>query len=301
MATSHCRLLVFLRKSADAVPQKANFTQCILDYFGASGNTTSLSCSLDDNKLVVSQPNNTSDGIIMKHPPFCPLHNLQSDQAADIPESTLHRGIDVGVATLLWSSDRKLLLTRRAANLKTFPGVWVPPGGHVELNETLTEAGLRELMEETGLELKVEDCKETRTIALWESAYPPMLSHGLPKRHHVVIYQTVQVSEDHHALQQRLKLQVSEVGAAVWLSENIVHAIGFRGSDETDGGRLPDDMPESIRATVVHPDTQEQVQEDIPTSMLFETAPSIGQDTERISTGTKFAIEQWCRLHPKDS
>ena len=32
----------------------------------------------------------------------------------------------------------------------------------------LAEAGLRELAEETGLELKVEDCRQTQTIALWE-------------------------------------------------------------------------------------------------------------------------------------
>ncbi|XP_022111436.1 nucleoside diphosphate-linked moiety X motif 17-like isoform X2 [Acanthaster planci] len=261
----------------------------------------SLSCSLDDNKLIMSQPVDKADGIVLKHPPFCPLHNLLPDQVADIPDSTLHRGIDVGVATLLWSSDRKLLLTRRATHLKTFPGVWVPPGGHAELNETLTEAGLRELKEETGLELKVADCQQTQTIALWESAYPPMLSHGLPVRHHVVTYQTVQVSEDHHALQQQLRLQVSEVGAAVWLSEGMVRAIGCRGSDENDGRGLPDDLPKFIRATAIHPSTHEQVQHDIPTSVLFETAPSTGKDAERISTGTKFAIEQWCHLYPGES
>ena len=85
-------------------------------------------------------------------------------------------------------------------------------------------------------------------LFLPQSAYPPMLSHGLPNRHHVVIYQTVHVSEGHHALQQRLRLQTSEVEASIWLSENIVRAIGVTGSDEKDEGKQSlDDIPEFVR------------------------------------------------------
>ena len=29
--------------------------------------------------------------------------------------------------------------------MRTFPGIWVPPGGHIDVGETLIEAGLREL------------------------------------------------------------------------------------------------------------------------------------------------------------
>ena len=48
--------------------------------------------------------------------------------------------------------------------MRTFPGVWVPPGGHIELNETLLEAGLRELREETGLKL---DDPAHHLLGLW--------------------------------------------------------------------------------------------------------------------------------------
>jgi len=33
-------------------------------------------------------------------------------------------------------------------------GKWLPPGGHVELNETPPECAIREALEETGLEIK---------------------------------------------------------------------------------------------------------------------------------------------------
>ena len=62
-----------------------------------------------------------------------------------LPAETSQRGVDVGVVVILESRDREVLVTRRAAHMRTFPGVWVPPGGHIEQGETLLEAGLREL------------------------------------------------------------------------------------------------------------------------------------------------------------
>ena len=74
----------------------------------------------------------------IQHPSFCPLHCLKEEDHSSISDDILQRGIDVGVATILCTSDRKVLLTRRAAHLRTFPGIWVPPGGHVESGETVS-------------------------------------------------------------------------------------------------------------------------------------------------------------------
>lgn len=49
--------------------------------------------------------------------------------------------------------------------MRTFPGVWVPPGGHIEPDETLLEGGLRELSEETGL--KLADLTAHHTLGLF--------------------------------------------------------------------------------------------------------------------------------------
>ena len=49
----------------------------------------------------------------------------------DLPPEIYDRGIDVGAVVILETSDNKILLTKRAMHMRTFPGVWVPPGGHI--------------------------------------------------------------------------------------------------------------------------------------------------------------------------
>ena len=53
----------------------------------------------------------------------------------------------------LVDSEKKVLITRRNITLKIFPHAWVLPGGHVDPGETLEEAVIRELVEETGVEI----------------------------------------------------------------------------------------------------------------------------------------------------
>jgi len=52
-----------------------------------------------------------------------------------------------------WSTRAAILLTRRAADMRSHPGQWALPGGSVDAGETPEQAALRELREEVGLEL----------------------------------------------------------------------------------------------------------------------------------------------------
>jgi len=42
----------------------------------------------------------------------------------------------------------------RSANLKVFPNSWVLPGGHIEWEESLEIGVIRELREETGIDIE---------------------------------------------------------------------------------------------------------------------------------------------------
>ena len=59
----------------------------------------------------------------------------------------------VAVGAVIWNAAREVVLIRRAA----FPraGEWSIPGGKVVFGETLREALIREVREETGLEIDI--------------------------------------------------------------------------------------------------------------------------------------------------
>jgi ADP-ribose pyrophosphatase YjhB (NUDIX family) len=59
----------------------------------------------------------------------------------------------VGVGAVVWDGPERVLLVRRGHAPKL--GEWSLPGGRVEAGETLREALLREVREETGLEVRL--------------------------------------------------------------------------------------------------------------------------------------------------
>ncbi|MEQ1804423.1 MAG: CoA pyrophosphatase [Burkholderiaceae bacterium] len=55
-----------------------------------------------------------------------------------------------------WRTEPALLLTLRAADLRSHAGQWAMPGGRLDAGETPEQAALRELHEEIGLKLDVQ-------------------------------------------------------------------------------------------------------------------------------------------------
>lgn len=59
----------------------------------------------------------------------------------------------IPVVECLIVKDQKVLLLKRSETSKKFPGYWIGPGGHVDENEDVLSAAIREVEEETGVKI----------------------------------------------------------------------------------------------------------------------------------------------------
>lgn len=82
-----------------------------------------------------------------RHHAAVALTVVEGGHGADLEGLPRHEG---------WRRDGALLLTRRAETLRRHAGQWALPGGRLDPGETPEVAALRELHEETGLQLGPE-------------------------------------------------------------------------------------------------------------------------------------------------
>ncbi|XP_068227602.1 nucleoside diphosphate-linked moiety X motif 17-like [Palaemon carinicauda] len=306
-AQGFIRTVVYVRRNHNELFQPADFDVCLMDYFGMSNGSGVLDCTLENNIVYLQPPSERSrssrarrrttesqrshcqsndheySGYPFQHPSFCVAHKITDEDRQELPPEIRERGVDVGVSALIESKDGCILMTRRATHMRTFPGVWVPPGGHVEEGESLVEVAARELHEETGLELETEDYRHFRILGLWESMYPPVLYRGPPRRHHLVVYLHGKLERSTDALQSQLKLDYNEVDASVWLTPKMVEIV-VNGS-----GRKAEEV---IPITVV--DEKGEHRDDVMNpKALRKKMPEPNKEIERITTGTRYALKLW--------
>ncbi|XP_003793835.1 nucleoside diphosphate-linked moiety X motif 17 [Otolemur garnettii] len=288
MATARVQLLLSGRL------ESVSFAQSVCGLLGAGSGPGpwTAHCSLQRGRIVLSDRPfpGASARLPLQRSAFCPFAAL--DQQPRVPRAELptDRGVDLGVAVILQSSDETVLLTRRTSNLRISPNLWVPPGGHVELHEELLDGGLRELWEESGLQLPQSQFSWV-PLGLWESAYPPRLSWGFPKYHHMVLYLLVISQESQQQLQAQIKPNPSEVSAFMWLGPDVAAAVAAT-EDGTEIPRLPSkDLPPSILAVELEDGRAQPLV--LPMSTLLRTTPTTAEGEERVSTGTKFALRLW--------
>src|SRR5499433_2883999 len=98
-----------------------------------------------------------------------------SPQSREYPERPI-----VGVGGVVIENDRALLIRRGGEPLQ---GHWCIPGGTLELGETLEQGVVRELLEETGLEVRVLDFLEVFD-RIFSS---PDSKNGNPRFHFVIV------------------------------------------------------------------------------------------------------------------
>ncbi|XP_074785052.1 m7GpppN-mRNA hydrolase NUDT17 [Athene noctua] len=269
------RVLVHVRRGGAERPARAG--QSVTGTFcPAHADAAVVSCGLDRGRFLLSDaPFPGSTVALLERPPSCPAKRLGEPPAGGLPPQLRGQGVAAAVATLLQASTGRVLLTRRAAALSTFPSVWVPPGGHVEPDEELLPAGLRELEEETGLRLE-PGTFSWRTLGLWESVYPPALSQGLPRHHHVIVYLLLRSAEGHRRLEARLRPSAREVSACAWLEPSVLEAIAQEGPEGV--GHVAEAPPATVGGTE---------RSDGPSGTFLR--PGRG----RVSAGTKFALRRW--------
>ena len=79
-----------------------------------------------------------------------------------INKSIAHKeGICHGISAIaLINNNGRLLIQKRSSNKKTEPNKWDLSGaGHIDIDETPEQAAIRELYEETGIKIKIEELK----------------------------------------------------------------------------------------------------------------------------------------------
>ncbi|XP_028645494.1 nucleoside diphosphate-linked moiety X motif 17 isoform X2 [Grammomys surdaster] len=286
------RLLLRLAGRLESV----SFTQSVCGLLGArqGPGPWHTHCSLERGQLVLSSNSfpGASERLPIQRPLFCPFAALDQQPEVSRTEPLTNRGVDLGVAVILQSSDQTVLLTRRTCTLRISPNLWVPPGGHMERDEEILECGLRELWEECGVQLPQNQISCV-LLGLWESAYPPRLSWGFPKYHHLVLYILVISQESQEQLQARIHINPNEVNAFMWLGPDVAAAVAATESGTKTPEPLSQDIPLSVCATELRGDggTQPLV---LPMPILMRTTPTMAEeDKERVSAGTKFALQLW--------
>lgn len=131
-------------------------------------------------------------------------------------------------------------------------------------------------------------------LLLLQSVYPPLISMGLPKRHHIVVYLLARAQQDCSTLQKQIQFHKDEVDAVTWLDEYVATEVAS--SDDYGQSRR---VPQKYFEALVHRENGLEVMK-LPLSILMAVLPpSPEAENERLSSGTKFALRQWLKfLYP---
>lgn len=110
----------------------------------------------------------------------------------------LQKQIKTSVVAGIVDDQRRILLTRR--NITPFHGQWVMPGGKIDHGEAIHSALAREVSEEVGLEIAIE-----QLIDVYEH-----LAIGDHGEHYIILYYRAR------PLSFELKLNAAELSEAHW-------------------------------------------------------------------------------------
>jgi 8-oxo-dGTP pyrophosphatase MutT (NUDIX family) len=152
--------------------------------------------------------------------------------------------VSLSAVAVVVDSQNRVLLTRRAARMRSFPKAWVMPGGGIDPGESILEGVVREVKEETALDLNPESVEP---VAMWESCFPTSGQECIDagtgvKAHYLVIFCKCNLqseSDDRESMGREVVLQEDETDLAVWLSSEdfrtiLNHPLGNVGDHSLD-------------------------------------------------------------------
>lgn len=152
--------------------------------------------------------------------------------------------VSLSAVAVVVDSQNRVLLTRRAARMRSFPKAWVMPGGGIDPGESILEGVVREVKEETGLDVSLESVEP---VAMWESCFPTSGQECIDagtgvKAHYLVVFCKCNVqsgSDDRESMGREVVLQEDETDLAVWLSSEdfrmiLKHPLGNVGDHTLD-------------------------------------------------------------------
>lgn len=243
---------VFFKASASAVHQPALFGVSLFDCIASSTSKdvtehnhydrcwVSLGEKEHSAKSVVLQPscetslNSVAFGRARHSPSFdsdvCPtvgLIDLYKTNRELKNTQKRYPYVRLGVVGLVVDQQDNVLITRRASHMRTFPGAWVLPGGGLEpSDQKLIDAVIREVKEETGVQ--VTDPTIVQPLGCWESCFPTTVEECLNAdspgiaSHYLVLYYLIQLE---NITKPTLKIQQEELDMAAWLTKDTVKSI----------------------------------------------------------------------------
>ncbi|KAA0196049.1 Nucleoside diphosphate-linked moiety X motif 17 [Fasciolopsis buskii] len=173
---------------------------------------------------------------MLQRPSYCPFasrNRMMRSHISFVNRPPGREHIPVAGACLLESPNQEaLLLTKRPWHMRTYPGLWVPPGGHSEPGELIQTTALRELCEEIGVTSLIPEQWIPQTsvtmkpLCAWEAAYPAIEA---PQSHHLVLYY---VTPWPSWLMPHVDLPLpkvdppsSEVQSIVWLPRSVLNVL----------------------------------------------------------------------------
>jgi len=155
----------------------------------------------------------------------CPTVDLQERKYYS-SNKRYKSSVSLSAVAVVVDSQNRVLLTRRAERMRTFPKAWVMPGGGIDSGESILEGVVREVKEETGLDVS-QECVEP--VAMWESCFPTSGQDCIDagtgvKAHYLVVFCICKVqttstqNESNKVIGLDVVLQEDETDLAVWLS-----------------------------------------------------------------------------------